>query len=498
MEQPLPIEAGAATDAGQRRPVNEDSLALPPADLPPQLLADKGFLYLVADGIGGYQAGNAASDLATRMVMHRYYADPSPDVRQSLVQAIQAANAEIHRLARDPAHGRMGTTLVAALVRGRDLTVAHVGDSRAYLVRRSGIRLLTQDHTWVAEQVRNRVLTPEQAREHAQRHLLTRSLGHEPQVTVEVSQVPLHPGETVLLCSDGLWETVEAREMQRVIQAYPPQEAAQQLVDLANRRGGPDNITALVVRPLRASGPNGIEEPAFLTLLRPGRPFAWAAATLLLLAGILALIAFLFFRPLPSVPSAPIAPVTWQVREGDSRETITTYFLTETEMIPADLYPGQKLTIMPGRRGRLFYGLVTGLKENGDGWVLEVANRSEHRSVPCPLDLQGLKLISDAAPKKGDHVLVFELWEAGSWRVKLVDVDKEEWHTWYNGDDGSPVWLYTAFNDYLIPPPDEKWTGQSVLLRGTWQIETAARFKWKSKDLFVLKEDGRYRIQEGP
>ena len=259
MEQPSLAEIGFHTDKGMRRQVNEDSLAVPPADLAAHVLAQKGLLYVVADGIGGHTAGKEASDLAVRVVMRQYYyADPAGDVEGSLVQAIQVANAEIHRQAQDPAFARMGTTIVAVVVHGNRLTVAHVGDSRVYLDRGGTMRPLTRDHSWVAEQVQNGLLTPEQAGQHEQRHVLTRSLGRQGQVAVDVTAQVLQPGDRLLLCSDGLWEFVDHGVIQQVLATQSAQVAAQQLVDLANQAGGPDNITAVVVKPAVSESPSAL------------------------------------------------------------------------------------------------------------------------------------------------------------------------------------------------------------------------------------------------
>ena len=259
------IEIGAATDRGMRRKMNEDSLATPPADLPAEVLQRKGYLLIVADGIGGRKAGKTASDLAVRVVSHQYYSDPSPDLGASLVNAVQVANAEVHRRAQEPAYERMGTTVVAAVLHQGNLFVASVGDSRVYRVGQVKIQQLTRDHSWVAEMVRSGDLTAEQARDHKQRHVLTRSIGRDPQVKVDLNHCALDPGDQVLLCSDGVWELMENREIQAIMQSLPPQRAAEQMVQVANERGGPDNITALIVRP------NVVVEPVRGTPQRSAR-----------------------------------------------------------------------------------------------------------------------------------------------------------------------------------------------------------------------------------
>jgi hypothetical protein len=141
----------------------------------------------------------------------------------------------------------MGTTLTAVVVKGEDLVIAHVGDSRAYLIRNGEMRQLTRDHTWVAEAMRAGTITPEEARTHANRHILTRALGADPDVTVDLVQEKLRSGDRVLLCSDGLTNLVSDAEILQQVQRLGPQKAPEGLVALANERGGHDNITALVM-----------------------------------------------------------------------------------------------------------------------------------------------------------------------------------------------------------------------------------------------------------
>ena len=243
------VAIGVASDQGRQRTENQDSLAIPPPGLSPKELGEKGHLYLVADGIGGHQAGKTASDLVARRVVDEYYRQPPGDVAGALRRAIRIANAEVHRWAQEPGYEKMGTTIVAAVLHGNTLTVAHVGDSRAYLISRDQIQILTRDHTWVTEQIDGGILTQEQADRHAQRHVLTRSLGARPEVLVDLIHTSLRPGDQVLLCSDGLWEAVDLPEIEAAVRSGSPQQAARQLVALANEYGGPDNVTAVLVRP---------------------------------------------------------------------------------------------------------------------------------------------------------------------------------------------------------------------------------------------------------
>lgn len=251
------LRAGHATHRGQGqgRTVNEDSLGLPET-IPAALLARKGYLYLVADGVGGYRAGDIASQMAVELIRRAYYDDPDVDLVTSLQRAIEEANAEIHRQAQDPAYARMGTTVVAAVVRGDQLVVANVGDSRAYLLRQGELRRLTSDHTWVAERMAAGLLTPQETTRHEMRHIVTRSLGAQPTVEADVRPYRLQPGDRLLLCSDGLWEPVPEPEIARTLGHARPQAAAAALVNRAMVAGGEDDTTALVV----AAGPAGVLE----------------------------------------------------------------------------------------------------------------------------------------------------------------------------------------------------------------------------------------------
>jgi len=235
------------TDVGRVRTHNEDYVdEYVPQD--PQQLARKGALYIVADGMGGHQAGEVASEGAVKLVISQYYKDTSHDIGTSLVRAIRAANQMVYEQAQaDSTKTGMGTTLVAAVILGRKVYLANVGDSRAYLVHKAGITRITEDHSWVEEQVRAGLLTPEQAMRHPQKNLLTRALGTKPSVDVDLFEGELGKDDKLLLCSDGLTGRVEDRELASIVNQYAPEEAARRLVALANERGGNDNITVLIV-----------------------------------------------------------------------------------------------------------------------------------------------------------------------------------------------------------------------------------------------------------
>ena len=213
-----------AAHPGRARSGNEDSLAI---EAPTSSRAQAfGTLLVVSDGMGGHAAGEVASRIAVETISAAYYRQRSAS-RQPIVEALAAAvgeaNAAIFGDAeRNPERSGMGCTVVAVAVRGDDLVVAHVGDSRVYLARGGRIRRLTRDHSWVARQVDAGILTPEQAEHHPHRSLLTRALGREATVQVDVARHDLAVGDVVVLCSDGLTSVVRDSEIADLATKLPP------------------------------------------------------------------------------------------------------------------------------------------------------------------------------------------------------------------------------------------------------------------------------------
>ena len=243
----LRLDVAQLTDVGRKREHNEDNMAyIIPKD--PQVMAKKGALFIVADGMGGHAAGEVASEIAVDTVSNVYYQDDSDDVAVSLMQAIKRANASIHqRAAENMSRSGMGTTCVTAVLRGDMAYIANVGDSRAYIIRNGLVRQVSQDHSWVAEQVRAGILTEDQARTHAQRNVITRCLGTQADVEIDVFAEPLQEGDSLVLCTDGLSGLVNDEDLQKIVDQFVPQESVYHLVERANENGGPDNITAIVV-----------------------------------------------------------------------------------------------------------------------------------------------------------------------------------------------------------------------------------------------------------
>jgi serine/threonine protein phosphatase PrpC len=253
---------GTKTDLGRVRENNEDKFDfLEPDD--PGVLAQKGRFYAVADGMGGHSSGQIASELALKTAFRVYYGDSAADPESSLLRALTDANDYLLDVARTIAdrHG-MGTTFTGAVVRNDDLFVIHVGDSRLYRLRREGIEQLTEDHSWVAEQVRRGVLTEEEANASPFRNVITRSLGVTPDLEADLFRVKLQRGDRFLFCSDGLSGMVPDDELLRWGLQGSPSVAAWNLVELANQYGGTDNITVLIlavqdVRPWPEEGSAG-------------------------------------------------------------------------------------------------------------------------------------------------------------------------------------------------------------------------------------------------
>ena len=243
----LRVDVAQLTDVGRVRERNKDNMAyvIPPDA---EVMAKKGALFIVADGAWEYPAGEVASEIALDTVSDVYYQDESDDVTVSLVHAIKRANSSIHqRAAENMLRSGMRTTCVVAVLRGDMAYIANVGNSRAYLVRGGNVWQVSQDHSWVAEQVRAGLLTEDQARTHAQGNVITRCLGTQPDVEIDIFAEPLGEGDSLVLCTDGLSGLISDEDLRRLVSQFVPQESVYQLVERANENGGHDNITAIVV-----------------------------------------------------------------------------------------------------------------------------------------------------------------------------------------------------------------------------------------------------------
>lgn len=243
----LPFLFAGMSDLGRVRSANQDRFLA----LPVRLSSGDATLLAVADGMGGAAGGEVASAHAVEellRVMEQASADAG--IADILADAVVTANRVIWEHALDDPHLHgMGTTLVAVLVRGAQMVVAHVGDSRAGLVHNGVLRRLTADHSWVAERVRMGDMTEEEAAVSTFRNVLTRSIGVEKSVAADVSEpITLEEGDVLVLCSDGLHSVADDATITSVVRDADPAAAARQLIDLANARGGPDNVTVVVGR----------------------------------------------------------------------------------------------------------------------------------------------------------------------------------------------------------------------------------------------------------
>ncbi len=265
------VKMGAKTDLGRVRDNNEDKFDFfEPED--PAMLAVKGSVYAVADGMGGHSAGQIACELALKTLLSVYYSDPSPDKEASLRRAVTEANSLIYDTAQAiPDRQGMGTTLTAAVLCEDTLMIAQVGDSRAYLLRGGKITQITEDHSWVAEQVRLGAMTLAEAQVSPFRNIITRSVGTAATVEPDIFTQSLLAGDTFVLCSDGLTGHVDPPEIQEMVQGQSPSAAALALVEAANDRGGRDNITALVLS-IRGLTPYDGSTAASETLLGAAAP----------------------------------------------------------------------------------------------------------------------------------------------------------------------------------------------------------------------------------
>ena len=253
------IEFGGLSETGTVREENQDSIRVPDPSLP----LERGLMWGLADGMGGLAHGKIASELALETIFEEFYGGSNP-IPKSLGKGIESANARLLSKARGLGSVRMGTTVTAAVLSGDRLHIGHVGDSRAYLVRGGRARCLTSDHTLVGDLVRMKVLSPDKVRGHAQRSILNRAVGIQLFVRAEILEVGVLDGDRVVICSDGLWGSVEDEELGEIVRARDdPDEASRGLVDLALERGSDDNVSVIILNIRRTSprsrgaGPEG-------------------------------------------------------------------------------------------------------------------------------------------------------------------------------------------------------------------------------------------------
>jgi protein phosphatase len=247
----MELDFAQLSDIGIIREHNEDCLGyVQPAS--PAQAQSHGWLFVVADGVGGQDLGELASRAAVENLLHNFRKSAGGESHAPLLRRlVQAANHDVYEKGRSasPGGSAIATTIVACALRYDQAVVAHVGDSRCYLIRNNQVSILTRDHTVVGEQVRLGLLSEREAAESENRHLLSRSLGNDLFVNVETGSHLVVPGDVLLLCSDGLYRSVSEDDMAHAVGNHAELEtAAHELVDLANQRDGGDNITVQLVR----------------------------------------------------------------------------------------------------------------------------------------------------------------------------------------------------------------------------------------------------------
>lgn len=245
------VELANMSDVGCVRAVNEDYFAyVEPED--EQEFDRRGRLLMIADGMGGHKGGEVASTMAIDVVRSKFLQSSSQDACEVLIDCFREAHRTIVEASRDSTElDGMGTTCCAAIVKHGQLVFGSIGDSRLYLIRDGHVQPLTEDHTMVNALMKQGILSPEEARTHDQRNILTAALGSESStLAAEFARapIPMAAGDTLLMCSDGLHGLVSDDEMGSVVTSRPLSEACRELVDMAKQRGGPDNITVQLLR----------------------------------------------------------------------------------------------------------------------------------------------------------------------------------------------------------------------------------------------------------
>ena len=356
----------ALTDIGRVRTHNEDSvLAQPP-------------LFVVADGLGGHEAGEVASSIAVETL--RDHAPRRPDAK-ALGRAFKAANREVIRSAREGfGKAGMGTTMTAAIVEGTRIAIAHVGDSRAYLMHDGALRRLSEDHSMVADLIRRGQLTEAEARYHPNRSVITRALGTDPNMLADTYEIEASPGDRLLLCSDGLTGMLEDGMICEILEQYPtPDVAARILVDSANDAGGHDNISVIVVDIEGKGSPRGSLVDA--AGQRPGRGWLAVIGWLLLFAIAVGGTAYGSIRYARSrayfaVEGAPPAVVAYQGVPGSFAGIRLTWLLGDTG-IHFDALPAED-------QARLKSGVEFPLSDLSKMEILYGSKQQSTTPIPAP------------------------------------------------------------------------------------------------------------------
>ncbi len=244
------LVAGYATDTGPVRESNQDTVGAPPLyHIDRAAWTRRGHLLAVADGVGGQAGGDIAGQTAMSALFQEFYRNPQAGLPARLHLAVQSANAAVLAAIRaNSEYSQMRTTLVAAAYHQGQLVIANVGDSRAYLLHRNKIQQITRDHTLVQMQLKAGLITVEEAAQSENKGVLTRSLGHAEELQVDIFTPTIRSGDALLLCSDGVSNLIPPVEMADYLRNRSPNDAAHALVELANQRHSPDNVSVVIAR----------------------------------------------------------------------------------------------------------------------------------------------------------------------------------------------------------------------------------------------------------
>jgi len=242
------LKYAAKTDRGLVRELNEDSYKI--------IVGDDScyFAFIVADGMGGHSCGELASRVAVEYISDSIERDAQdlilPEKRQeTLRRIVQGTNAAVYQKSLEvPEAIGMGTTLTMAVLTHSDITVAHVGDSRLYIVRDETIRQITEDHSYIEELIKQGTITRDEAENHPQKNIITRAVGSSLDIDIDITSMEIASGDIFVLCTDGLTNMVSPDQILKTVLENEPEEACEQLIEAAKRNGGDDNITVIVIK----------------------------------------------------------------------------------------------------------------------------------------------------------------------------------------------------------------------------------------------------------
>lgn len=242
------MKYAAGTDKGLVREINEDSYNILPGN------QEAPYVFIVADGMGGHNCGEIASRVAVEYISDYFaqnagsYID-AEDSGPALKKLVEAANQEVWQKSLEtPETNGMGTTLTMAVIAGKTVTIAHVGDSRLYLARSGDMRKVTEDHSYIEELVRKGSLTREEAENHPGKNIITRAIGSSPELDVDILSLTMETDDIMVLCTDGLTNMVCEDEIHETAGSNTPEAACEQLIEAAKRHGGEDNITVIIIK----------------------------------------------------------------------------------------------------------------------------------------------------------------------------------------------------------------------------------------------------------